>query len=154
MAEYNIDELSSWHYGETKEEANKVVEEILMGRRTAFISDFSYLSDYDPYEVRQYTNLQLQSLVAEYRDMYPKKGDLNVITDWDGNPKAVIRTLGFGLMHLEDVPLELASCEHGDLKIEDWRRRKEEEILENSLKEYLDPREVLQIELFEVLEKL
>ena len=68
MADYNLDELMQWHYGETKEEANQIVSEIMDGKRTAIISYFEpyfeTVSDIIEDEVLfEYDNDQLQSLL-------------------------------------------------------------------------------------------
>ncbi len=159
MADYNLDELMQWHYGETKEEANQIVSEIMDGKRTAIISYFEpyfeTVSDIIEDEVLfEYDNDQLQSLLEERRDMYPQCGDINVLTNWDGEPQCVIRTKGFGLMHFGDIPIEVAELEHGDTNLEVWQERKSEELLEQFSEKEIHSRTILSIEIIEVLEKL
>ncbi|MBP5493413.1 MAG: ASCH domain-containing protein [Clostridiales bacterium] len=156
MIEYDKDELFQWHYGETKEEADRIAAEILDGKRTAIIQNFALdIPDLPSDEaLRYYSNDKLQELLTEYRDMYPKPGDINILTNWDGVPMCVIRTKGFGLMHFGDIPLEVAELECGDTDLEEWQIRKSDELLEVLPEEDVHSKTILSIEIIEVLEKL
>ena len=153
MADYDIDDLFSWHYGETEDEANQIASEIMDGKRTAIIQVFIDDSP-EVINTNDYTNEELQELLAEHRDMYPKAGDINILTDWDGNPQCVIRTTGFGLMHFGDIPLEVAELERGDTDLEVWQERKADELLQVLPEDEVHSKTVLSIEIIEVLEKL
>lgn len=153
MAEYDIDDLFSWHYGETKEIADRIASEVMDGKRTAIIQPFIDIYP-DTGDAWDYTNEQLQELIAENRDMYPKKGDINILTDWDGNPQCVIRTTGFGLMHFSDIPIEVAELECGDTDLEAWQERKADELLDSLPERAIHAKTILSIEIIEVLEKL
>ncbi len=153
MADYDIDDLFSWHYGETEDEANQIASEIMDGKRTAIIQVFVDDSP-EVINTNDYTNEELQELLAEHRDMYPKAGDINILTDWDGNPQCVIRTTGFGLMHFGDIPLEVAELERGDTDLEVWQERKADELLQVLPEDEVHSKTVLSIEIIEVLEKL
>ena len=156
--EYNKDELMQWHYGDTEEEANRIASEILDGRRTAIIQYFDWAlggnGNLTTAECDALSNEKLQGLLSDCREMYPKSGDINILTDWDGVPQCVIRTKGFGLMHLGDIPIEVAELENGATDIEEWQVNKCNELLEFLSPLSVNSRTVMSIEIIEVLEKL
>lgn len=156
MKDYEIDDLPQWHYGETKEEADRLAAEILSGKRKALITMFTgdEFGMEDLEEAYDYSNEELQDLISENRDMYPKKGDINVLTNWAGEPQCVIRTKGFGLMHYGDIPLEVAELELGDTDLDTWQDRKEKELLEKYPEDMIHSKTILMIEIIEVLEKI
>lgn len=96
----NIEDLPQWHFGEDEETANRTVEQILDGskRMTSQVYDEMF-----------------------GQDAYPKAGDVNVVTDWEGTPKCVIRTTSVQIINYADVPFEIAKLEQGDVSLEDWQ---------------------------------
>jgi len=156
MYEYDKEALFQWHYGETKEEADRIASEILDGKRKAIIRYFevNFVEGPTQEECYYYSNDRLQELLSDNRDMYPKAGDINILTDWDGQEQCVIRTKGFGLMHFGDIPMEVAELECGDTDLEVWQKRKSEELLEILPTSAVHAKTILSIEIVEVLEKL
>lgn len=104
----NIDDLPRWHFGEDEETANGTLAQILDGSKRMTSSVYCYLEP-EP-------GLPLEEQLA-----YPKVGDLNVITDWDGNPKCIVRTTDVRIMEYGSVPFEIARLENGDETLEDWQ---------------------------------
>lgn len=85
-----------WHYGEDEETANSILSEILSGKRR-----------------------MISTVYEEYCEIAdPKPGDINVITDWAGTPKCVIRTTDAQIMDYGDVPFEIASS---NMATQRWR---------------------------------
>ena len=158
MYEYDKEDLQQWHYGETEEEADRIASEIMNGKRTAVIQYFDWAlggnGNLTMSECNNLSNDRLQELLLDCRDMYPKSGDINILTNWDGVPQCVIRTKGYGLMHLGDIPIEVAELECGDTDLETWQKRKSEELLESLPGLLVNSRTVMSIEIIEVLEKL
>lgn len=53
----------------------------------------------------------------------PEVGDLWIITDWDGNPKCIIKTTKIKIQKFSEVDAEFAKQEgEGDLSYEYWRK--------------------------------
>ncbi|MBO4473991.1 MAG: hypothetical protein J5750_03665 [Clostridiales bacterium] len=158
MYEYDKDELFQWHYGETEEEANRIASEIMEGKRHAVIRYFDWAlggsGNLTTAECNNLSNDRLQGLLAECREIYPKTGDINILTDWDGVPLCVIRTKGFGLMHLGDIPMEVAELELGETDKKAWQEKKIEEMLDVLPASAVNDRTIMSIEIIEVLEKL
>ena len=127
----NIDDFPVWHYGEDEETANSTLEQILGGSRRMISSI------YDP----NYGD-----------DAYPKAGDVNVITDWAGTPKCVIRTTDVKIMDYGDVPFEIARLEQGDETLEDWQIHQGEVFQAEAMG--MDGYTKLFLEIFEVVELL
>ncbi len=54
---------------------------------------------------------------------YPKPGDLNVVTDWAGEPVCVVETVRVDIVPYEDVDAEFAAAEgEGDGSLAYWQR--------------------------------
>lgn len=51
----------------------------------------------------------------------PRGGDYNIITDWEGNARCVIRTTRVTILPYKDVTLELCRLEGEDDTLESWR---------------------------------
>ncbi len=141
----NIDDLPQWHFGEDEETANEFLAQILDGRKRMTSQIYCYLEP-EP-------DLPLEEQLA-----YPKVGDLNVITDWDGNPKCVIRTTEARIMEYGSVPFEIARLENGDATLEDWQISRAEFFTNGSPlgveDTFLNSSTELFIEVFEVVERL
>lgn len=126
----NIEDLPQWHFGEDEETANRFVEQILDGskRMTSQVYDEGY-----------------------GQDAYPKVGDVNVVTDWDGIPKCVIKTTSVEVIEYGSVPFEIACLEQGDVSLEDWQISRGE-VFENQYGDVIDGNTKLFLEIFEVVE--
>ena len=55
-------------------------------------------------------------------DPIPKKGELSIITDWDGNPKCVIETTDVTILPFKDITYDICKREGEDDSLESWRR--------------------------------
>ena len=100
----NIDNLEKWHFELTEIACNYLLDLVLKGKKLATSSS------YDGYE--------------EDEEM-PKVGDLSVITDWDGNPRCVIRTTNVRIIPFKDITYDIAKLEGEDENLESWRKTHE-----------------------------
>ena len=100
----NIDNLEKWHFELTENACNYLLDLVLKGIKKATSSS------YDGYE--------------EDEEM-PKVGDLSVITDWDGNPRCVIRTTKIRIIPFKDITYDIAKLEGEDENLESWRKTHE-----------------------------
>ncbi len=55
-------------------------------------------------------------------DPIPKKGELSIVTDWDGNPKCVIETTAVTILPFKDITYDICKREGEDDSLESWRR--------------------------------
>jgi uncharacterized protein YhfF len=126
----NIEDLPQWHFGEDEETANRTVEQILDGskRMTSQVYDETY-----------------------GQDAYPKVGDINVVTDWEGTPKCVIKTTSVQIINYANVPFETARLEQGDVSLEDWQISRGE-VFEQQYGDLINGNTPLFLEIFEVVE--
>ena len=53
----------------------------------------------------------------------PKRGDLSIVTQWDGVPRCVIQTVGVLILPYGQVSAEQALSEGEDSTLEGWRIR-------------------------------
>ena len=53
----------------------------------------------------------------------PKRGDLSIVTQWDGVPRCVIQTVGVLILPYAQVSAEQALSEGEDSTLEGWRIR-------------------------------
>lgn len=52
----------------------------------------------------------------------PRAGDYSIVTDWDGNPRCVIRTTGVRILPFKDMTFALCQLEGEDDNLESWRK--------------------------------
>jgi uncharacterized protein YhfF len=108
----DIDEFPQWHFGEDEETANETLAKILDGRKRMTSQVYRYMET-EP------------DLPLEEQPAYPVVGNMNVITDWAGVPKCVIRTTDVRIMEFDRIPFEIARLENGDASLEDWQTSRE-----------------------------
>lgn len=54
---------------------------------------------------------------------FPKIGDLAIVTNWDGEPKAIIKTVKIEIVQFKNITNEYAFIEgEGDRSLEYWRK--------------------------------
>jgi uncharacterized protein YhfF len=96
------DVYSAWHFCDNKPDADELAELVVAGGKRATAGDlWSYEAEGDP---------------------LPQVGDFNVITDWDGNARCVIRTVSVDVVAFQDVSDQFASTEgEGDGSLAYWR---------------------------------
>lgn len=106
----NIEDLEHWHFDLTEESANKLLNLVLEGKKRATSSSYpGYLVDNEP---------------------IPKPGDMSVITDWDGNPRCVIKTTKVQIIPFNEITFDLAGLEGEDENLQSWRTKHEAFFLE------------------------
>lgn len=101
----NIDNLEHWHFDLTEESANKLLNLVLEGKKRATSSSYP-------------------GYLAEGEDI-PKIGDMSVITDWDGNPRCVIKTTKVQIIPFNEITFDLAGLEGEDENLQSWRTKHE-----------------------------
>ncbi|MHB1136467.1 MAG: ASCH domain-containing protein [Coriobacteriia bacterium] len=97
---------AAWHFCDNEADANELADLVLSGTKRA-------------------TAGLLWSYEAEDEPL-PAVGDLNVITDWDGRARCVIRTTSVEVVPFEAVTPEFAAIEgEGDGSLRYWREAHE-----------------------------
>ena len=129
----NIDNLEKWHFEITESACNYLLDLVLKGKKRATSSA------YDGYE--------------DDEEM-PKVGELSVITDWDGNPRCVIKTTNIIILPYKDITFDLAKLEGEDDSLDSWRKNHEHFFKEEGLELGYEFNENMKVifEEFEVVE--
>lgn len=105
---------ASWHFCNNKSLANKLVKLVLNDQKKATTS--LYLS------------------FIEENESLPKKGDLNIITDWEGNEKCIIQTTKVVIKPFSQVTKKFAKKEgEGDRSLKYWKKV-HKDVFRNELK--------------------
>jgi len=99
--ELNIDNLEKWHFELTENACNQLLELVLQGHKRATSSSL---------ESFQITGEKL-----------PEEGSLSVITDWQDNPRCVVRTKRVLILPYKDIGFELARLEGEDESLASWQ---------------------------------
>ncbi|SKC82208.1 ASCH domain-containing protein [Maledivibacter halophilus] len=95
-------EYTSWYFCDNEKDANHLAKLVVEGTKRATASLYYW------YEVE--------------KEKPPKKGDLSIITDWNGIAKCIIRTNKVSIIPFEEVTEEFARMEgEGDKSLEYWR---------------------------------
>jgi uncharacterized protein YhfF len=86
----------------------------------------------------------------------PKEGELSVITDWDGNPRCVVRTKKLHILPYEEITYDLAKLEGEDETLDSWKRSHERFFTREGemLGYHFSPQMSVVFEEFEVVEVL
>ncbi|MBR2670797.1 MAG: ASCH domain-containing protein [Mogibacterium sp.] len=101
----DITGLDKWHFELTESACNELLGLVLDGRKRA-------------------TSSSVYSFKAEGQEI-PNEGDMSVITDWNGEPKCVIRTSKVHVLPFRSITFDLARLEGEDDSLESWRRNHE-----------------------------
>lgn len=92
-----------WHFGDSRDLADQLCELVLQGKKKA-TACLVWEADLDPGNA-------------------PVLNGYSVITDFDGNPKCIIKTTEIRVLPFNEVDEEFAADEgEGDLSLEFWRR--------------------------------
>lgn len=92
----------AWSFGDNPEQADRLLDLVLDGTKTA---TSSALSEYDGDDAP-----------------LPRAGDLSIVVDGAGHPKALIRTTDVAVVPFGEVSDEFAAAEgEGDRSLESWR---------------------------------
>jgi uncharacterized protein YhfF len=94
---------SAWHFCDNQADADELASLVARG-------------------IKRATAGALWAYEAE-GEALPRVGAYNVITDWEGRPRAVVRTVGVEVVPFGEVSPEFAAAEgEGDLSLAYWRR--------------------------------
>jgi uncharacterized protein YhfF len=106
----NIEKLEKWHFEMNEKACNYLLELVLNGKKRATSSSF---------EAYNYSS-----------EEFPKVGNLSVITDWNENPRCVVRTTSVRVLPFKDIDFSIAKLEGEDLNIESWRKNHQKFFIE------------------------
>lgn len=101
----NIENLEKWHFELTEKACNTFLDLVLKGQKRATSSSLAAFELGD--------------------ETIPKEGELSVITDWDGNPRCVVRTKKVHILPYEEITYDLAKLEGEDETLDSWKRSHE-----------------------------
>lgn len=93
--------LDAFHFELTESLANKLLDLVLIGQKKATAS--SLLA----YEIEG--------------DRIPVIGDFSIITDWNGNPRCVIKTTNIRILPFKDITFDICKLEGEDDDLESWQ---------------------------------
>lgn len=98
----NTKYVSSFHFELNEYLATELLRLVLIGQKRATASSYhSYQIEGNP---------------------LPKIGDLNIITDFDGNPKGVIETTQITILPFKDLTFDIVKREGEDDTLESWQK--------------------------------
>ena len=132
----NIENLEKWHFELTEGACNYLLDLVLKGQKKATASSV--------------LGYQIEG------EEIPKEGNLSVITDWDGNPRCVIKTTRVRIIPYKDMTFDIAKLEDEDDTLESWRKNHEKFFTEEGKDlgyKFSEEMEVI-FEEFEVIERL
>jgi len=96
-------DIPFWHFCDNKEDANKCAELVLSGKKKA-------------------TSPSIWELIIK-NIAIPQKGDLNIITNWEGVAKGIIQTRSVKILRFDQITSYHARLEgEGDGSLEYWRK--------------------------------
>ncbi len=91
-----------FHFCDNEQDANECAQLVVAGRKRATCSSLAELETEET--------------------ALPKPGDWNVVTDWSGQPVAIIRTVQVELLRFREVTKEHAAMEgEGDGSLQYWQ---------------------------------
>lgn len=132
----NIENLEKWHFELTEGACNYLLNLVLKGQKRATASSV--------------LGYQIEG------EEIPQEGNLSVITDWEGNPRCVVRTTRVQIIPYKDITFDIAKLEGEDDSLESWRKNHREFFIEEGKElgyQFSEDMEVI-FEEFEVVERL
>lgn len=132
----NIENLEKWHFELTEGACNYLLDLVLKGQKRATASSV--------------LGYQIEG------EEIPQEGNLSVITDWEGNPRCVVRTTRVQIIPYKDITFDIAKLEGEDDSLESWRKNHREFFIEEGKElgyQFSEDMEVI-FEEFEVVERL
>ena len=132
----NIENLEKWHFELTEGACNYLLDLVLKGQKRATASSV--------------LGYQIEG------EEIPQEGNLSVITDWEGNPRCVVRTTRVRIIPYKDITFDIAKLEGEDDSLESWRKNHREFFIEEGKElgyQFSEDMEVI-FEEFEVVERL
>lgn len=110
----NRDEATEYEvaycFGENESQAKQILNLILEGKKTATSS--SYLA------------------FQEAGEPLPRKGEFEIITDWEGKPGCIVEIVDVKIIPFSDVRWEIAKLEGEDENLQAWRENRTREFTE------------------------
>ncbi|HEX3023160.1 MAG TPA: ASCH domain-containing protein [Lachnospiraceae bacterium] len=94
--------LESFHFELTEKLANELLHLVLIGQKKATASSLP------GYEIEG--------------NRIPQAGDYSIVTDWEGNPRCVIRTTNVRIIPFRDITYDICKLEGEDDTLESWRK--------------------------------
>lgn len=94
--------VSCFHFELTEHLANELLGLVISGQKRATSSSLW------TYEIEG--------------ERLPRKGDYNIVTDWEGNPRCVIETVNVTLIPFKEMTYEICQREGEDKDLESWRK--------------------------------
>lgn len=93
--------IDCFHFDLTEEWANKLLDLVLSGQKRATAS----------------------SVFACEREFgrVPQPGDYSIVTDWDGNPRCVIKTTAVTILPFNEITFDICKREGEDDTLESWQ---------------------------------
>ena len=98
----NTTYVDVYHFELNEYWANELLRLVLIGQKKATASS------YDSFQLGNET--------------LPQKGDLNIITDFAGNPRCVVETKQITIMPFKDFTYDIVKREGEDDNLESWRQ--------------------------------
>lgn len=95
------EELQSWHFGMTEDEANTLLALVLDGRKTATSSSLR------AYEIED--------------EPLPEPGHRSVITDWAGTPGCIVEITDVQVIPFDELTFDLVQLEGEDDDLDSWQ---------------------------------
>jgi len=93
--------IECFHFDLTEELANKLLDLVLEGKKNATASSLHYFTK---------TGGRL-----------PQVGDYSIVTDWDGNPRCVIKTTAVTILPFNELTFDICKREGEDDTLESWQ---------------------------------
>ncbi|MCR5786351.1 MAG: ASCH domain-containing protein [Acholeplasmatales bacterium] len=97
----NLDNLEKWHFEMNEKACNYLLDLVLKGQKKATSSSY-------------------EGLLLSGEEI-PKIDSLSVITDWDGNPRCIIKTTNVRILPYKDITFDIAKLEGEDDNLNSWR---------------------------------
>lgn len=104
--EYDV----AYCFGENESQSKQILSLILEGKKTATSS--SYLS------------------FQEAGEPLPRKGEFEIITDWEGNPGCIVEIVDVKIIPFKDVKWDIAKLEGEEDNMQAWRENRMREFME------------------------
>lgn len=99
----NLPEPSSFYYGDNKKVADECAGLVIN-------------------KIKQATSPSMWWF-EKNNEPLPQAGDLAIVTDWDGNPKAIVKTIRIEIVRFKDISPEYARIEgEGDGSLAYWKK--------------------------------
>ena len=94
--------IESFHFEMTEKLANELLNLVLIGKKKATASS------------KLFYDIENQPM--------PKEGDYSIVTDWDGNPRCVIKTTSVKVMPFKEETYDICKKEGEDENLESWQQ--------------------------------